>query len=100
MAPMFPNQKNSKVRLDVAPETSLVETAVPPVFPLLGETLFHGLPALPRTLIHLEWALSATVADLQDITDIIRSDIGLTAQLLRLAAREPEGSREGAVAIG
>jgi HD-like signal output (HDOD) protein len=39
------------------------------------------------------------VADLQDITDIIRSDIGLTTQLLRLAAREMEEAPGPVVAI-
>jgi HD-like signal output (HDOD) protein len=95
---MFTNQTNYKARLDVAPETTLVEIRLPSTFPLPGETLFHSLPALPVALLHLEWALSATVADLQDITNIILSDIGLTAQLLRLAARDEE-SRGGVVAI-
>jgi HD-like signal output (HDOD) protein len=96
---MLANQTNYKARLEVAPETTLVEIRLPSVFPLLGETLFQGLPALPRTLLRLEWALSATVANLQDITNIIRSDVGLTAQLLRLAARETDGAREEIVAI-
>ena len=96
---MFANQISYKVRLDIAPETAQVEIPDPPVFPLPGETLFHSLPALSRTLLQLEWALSAAVADLQDVTNIIRSDVGLTAQLLRFAAMDTEGSRGGVVEI-
>lgn len=95
---MFTNQTNYKARLEVAPQTTLVEIRRPSTFPLPGEALFPTLPALPLALLHLEWALSATVADLEDITNIIQSDIGLTAQLLRLAARD-EGSGGGVVAI-
>jgi hypothetical protein len=62
MAPMIAKHTNYKARLDVAPETTPVEIRLPSTFPLPGEALFHSLPALPRTLLQLEWALSATVA--------------------------------------
>jgi HD-like signal output (HDOD) protein len=96
---MTSNHTNYKARLNVAPETTPLEIRLPSTFPLPGEALFHSPPALPRTLLQLEWALSATVADLQEITNIIRSDIGLTAQLLRLAARETGVSLDRFVAI-
>src|SRR5271170_6699484 len=57
-------------------------------FPLPGEAEFPGFPAMPSALLQLELCLSAPVVDLQDVTDIIKGDVGLTVQLLRLAARE------------
>jgi len=67
-------------------------------FPLPGEAEFPGFPAMPSALLQLELCLSAPVVDLQDITDIIRADIGLTVQLLRLAA--PEMARSPGNLIG
>jgi HD-like signal output (HDOD) protein len=88
---MFAKQKNYKARLTVAPQQTLVE--VPrSVVPLPGEAEFPSPPALPNALLQLELRLSAPVTDLRDITTIIRSDVGLTAQLLRLAAAEMESS--------
>lgn len=87
---MFAKQTNYKTRLMVAPQQSLVEVPSSSIFPLPGEAQFSSPPALPNALLQLELRLSAPVADLQDITHILRSDIGLTAQLLRLAAREIE----------
>jgi len=55
---------------------------------LPGHGEFPSPPAMPNALVRLDLWLSAFVADLQEITSIIRSDIGLTAQLLRLGARE------------
>jgi HD-like signal output (HDOD) protein len=49
---------------------------------------FPGLPAMPDAILLLRLLLYANVADLYAITDVIRNDVGLTAQLLRLAAHE------------
>jgi HD-like signal output (HDOD) protein len=84
---MLANQTNYKARLTVAPQQSLVGIRSS-TFPLPGETDFPSPPALPNALLQLELRLSESVADLRDITTIIRSDVGLTSQLLRLAARE------------
>jgi HD-like signal output (HDOD) protein len=99
MVPMFAKQTNYKARLTVAPQQSLVELARVSMFPLPGEAEFPSPPALPNALLQLELRLSAPVADLKDITNIIRSDIGLTAQLLRLAAAEIEESPDKIIAL-
>jgi HD-like signal output (HDOD) protein len=96
---MFAKQTNYIARLMVAPQQSLVEVPHSSSFPLPGEAEFPSPPALPNVLLQLELRLSAPVADLQDITHIVRSDIGLTAQLLRLAARETEQSPHKLVTI-
>lgn len=64
----------------------------PSRFPLPGEAEFPGPPAMPAALLQMELCLSASVVDLEQITNIVRSDAGLTIQLLRLAAREAEAS--------
>ncbi len=85
---MFANQTYCKARLTVATQQTLVEFPLSSPSHLPGEAEFPSPPALPSSLVQLELRLSDPVADLQDITNIIRNDIGLTVQLLRLAARE------------
>ena len=96
---MFANQTNCKARLAVAAQQSLDAVPRSSTFPPLGEPEFPGPPAMPIALLRLELCLSAPVADLQDITNIIKSDIGLTVQLLRVAAREIEESPDRVVTI-
>jgi len=43
---------------------------------------------MPKALLQLELALGEGVSDLREISDIIKSDVGLTAQFLRLAFQE------------
>jgi HD-like signal output (HDOD) protein len=93
---MFTNHKG---RLAVSLQPSLVEVPRSSTSSLPGEAEFPSPPARPDTLLQLELCLSEPVADLRNITNIIRSDIGLTSQLLRLAAREIEESPDGAIAI-
>ena len=95
---MLANQTSDQARPAVVSDLSL-ESRPATSFPLLGEAQFSSPPALPSVLLRLEWLLSEFVADLQGITNLIRGDIGLTAQLLRLAARETEGSPDTVVAI-
>ena len=89
---MLANQTNYKARLTLALEQSPVAVPRVEAFPLPGEAEFPSPPALPNSLLRLDLWLSSFVADLHDITHIIKSDIGLTVQLLRLAARESEES--------
>jgi HD-like signal output (HDOD) protein len=89
---MLANQTNCKPRLVVAPQHALAEVPRSSALSLPGEAEFPSPPAMPNALLRLELWLATFVADLQDITDIIRSDLGLTVQLLRLAAREIEES--------
>jgi HD-like signal output (HDOD) protein len=83
---MFANPTEYKARLTVAPQPTLVGRSHPSIFPLPGEVEFPSPKCMPNAVLQLDLWLSAFVADLQHITNIIRSDIGLTAQLLRLAA--------------
>lgn len=84
---MVANPSDFKVRFTIAAQPILVEDGCPSLF-LPGEQEFPDPPALLNTLLQLELCLSETAPDLHAITAIIRNDIGLTAQLLRLAAHE------------
>lgn len=64
-----------------------------------AEATLSSPAAMPEALLALQLALSASVADLQDLTNIIKSDIGLTVQLLRLAACSRGHSRDAASSI-
>lgn len=68
-------------------------------FPLPGEDRFPGPPVMPNSLLRLDLWLSEFVADLREITNIIRNDIGLSVQVLRLAASEIEESKDKTLAI-
>jgi HD-like signal output (HDOD) protein len=96
---MFAKQTTYKARLTVAPQQTLVEVPPASFAPLPGEAEFPSPSALPNALLQLELRLSAPVTDLRDITNIIRSDVGLTAQLLRLAAVEVEASSDKLISI-
>ncbi len=85
---MFANRALHQIRPGVAAQQAPLHCT--PDFPLPGEAEFPAPPALPDALLQLELSLSAFVVDLGGVTDIIRGDIGLTVQLLRLAARVPE----------
>ncbi len=66
---------------------------------LPGEEEFAGPPVLPNALLQLELCLSEPSVDLSEVTAIVRGDVGMTAQLLRLAAREIEESPAKVVSI-
>jgi HD-like signal output (HDOD) protein len=89
---MFAKQTDYKARPMVALQQVLVEFPLSPTFSLPGEAEFPSPPALAHSLFHLELRLTDSVCDLQAITRIIRNDVGLTAQLFRLAARTIEES--------
>ena len=80
------DRKICGTRLSLTPQQSPVSHSS--FFPLPGESEFSSPPALVNSLLQLELGLSAFVTDLRYITDVIRADVGLTAQLLRLAAIE------------
>jgi len=84
-------RKSYDARLALTPQPSLAGSRSA-ILPLPGKSEFPSSPALSSSLLQLELSLAACVVDLQGITNIIRSDIGLTAQLLRLAASELEES--------
>jgi hypothetical protein len=96
---MFANETNNKARLTIAPQPSLVGIPRSSTFPLPGEAEFPSPPAMPNVVLRLELSLPEFLVDLQEITNIIRSDIGLAVQLLRFAAREIEQSPDRIVGI-
>jgi HD-like signal output (HDOD) protein len=97
---MLPKQKNYKTRLALVVRPTPLDDSLASVFPLPGETQFPGPPAMPDALLQLELALSARIPDLGDITNIIKSDVGLTVQILRVAARRMEEWGERPPSIG
>ncbi len=97
---MFAKQTPNKFRLGLFPQQTVVEFPRQSTFPLPGEAKFASPPALANNLFQLDACLSAPVCDLASVTNIIRSDIGLTVQLLRLAAAEIEHSPEDVVPLG
>jgi HD-like signal output (HDOD) protein len=48
-------------------------------------TSIPDLPILAPTLVHLERLLNADVVDLAALTNVVRSDLGLTVYLIRIA---------------
>lgn len=88
MVPMFANKVNCETRLSLVTQQTPAEDPQASTFLLPGEAEYPSPPALPAALLRLELALSEFVTDLQEIGNIVGGDIGLTIQLLRLAARE------------
>jgi HD-like signal output (HDOD) protein len=97
---MFRNQVNYQTRLSLVTQQTPAEDAESSTFRLPGEAEFPSPPALPDTLLRLELALSEWVTDLAEISNIVGGDIGLTIQLLRLAAREIPESAGTMITIG
>lgn len=85
---MSSNRNICDTCLFVTPQQSPAVVSPHTAASLSGIAEYPSLPALSDRLLRLELCLSAFVTDLKDITNIIRSDVGLTIQLLRLAARE------------
>jgi HD-like signal output (HDOD) protein len=85
---MLRNQLHYETRLSLVTEQTPAEDPESSTLLLPGEAEFPSPPALPDALLRLELALSEFVTDLEEISNIVRGDIGLTIQLLRLAARE------------
>jgi HD-like signal output (HDOD) protein len=80
------NRKSCDARPCLTARPSLISRSS--ISPMLGDSDCHSLPALSNSLLQLELSLSAAVADLRDITTIVRGDVGLTTHLLRLAGCE------------
>jgi HD-like signal output (HDOD) protein len=55
---------------------------------------------MPDAVLLLRLLLSSHIADLHAITDVIRNDVGLTAQLFCLAASERGGRATGILNVG
>jgi HD-like signal output (HDOD) protein len=97
---MFRNQVNYQTRLSLVTQQTSSEDRESSTFLLPGEAEFPSPPARPDALLRLELALSEWVTDLEGISHIVGGDIGLTIQLLRLAAREMPESAGTMVTIG
>jgi len=57
-------------------------------------------PAMPGAVVLLELQLASNVVDREAITRLIRNDVGLTVQLLRLARAQGLGRRAGHLSVG
>jgi hypothetical protein len=57
-------------------------------FPLQPIDDFPGVPVLPETLLRMELMSHEFSVDLQEISQLVLSDLGATVQILRFAARE------------
>jgi HD-like signal output (HDOD) protein len=55
---------------------------------------------MPDAVVLLQLELASNVADREAITRLIRNDVGLTVQLLRLAFAEPSRRRAGHLNVG
>jgi HD-like signal output (HDOD) protein len=63
-------------------------------------TEFPLPPAMPGAVALLQLELASNVADLEAITRLIRNDVGLTTQLLRLTFGQPSKHRTGHLGVG
>lgn len=68
-------------------------------YPRTG-TEFPLPPAMPGAVALLQLELASNVADLEAITSLIRNDVGLTTELLRLAFEQPARHRTGHLGVG
>jgi len=94
---MLVNGKRNGSFLPVADSGRSPESSLP--IPLqLAE--FPLPPAMPDAVLLLRLLASASVTDLHAITEVIRNDVGLTAQLLRIAALERGERPTGTLNIG
>jgi HD-like signal output (HDOD) protein len=67
---------------------------LPPQSAVICGADLPGLPAMAKSVVTLQMLLASNVVDLEAITQVIRADVGLTTQLLRLALCEfPHFSR-------
>lgn len=73
---------------------------VPLPISLRQGTEFPLPPAMPDSVLLLRLLLSSHIADLHAITEVIRNDVGLTAQLFCLAALERGRRITGILNIG
>jgi HD-like signal output (HDOD) protein len=96
---MVDDQKTPKLRLVSRTQQTPVDGSTYCTLPFSGEADVPDLPAMPGALLQLELCLSATPVDLQDATNIIKGDIGLTVQLLRLVISETENPPDEIQAI-
>ncbi len=61
---------------------------------------FPSPPAMPDAVVLLELSLASNIADLNAVTGLIRTDVGLTVELLRLAFRERGRHRASCLSLG
>ncbi len=93
------NQTKRKPQLVlVASKPGVDDLPMRALWPKTEATLSRSA-AMPEALLALQLSLSASVADLKDLTNIIKSDIALTLQLLRIGAYSRGHSRDAASSI-
>ena len=85
---MLADGKQEELLVGVNELQKQIERPLPTSVAVPHKASFPGLPAMPDAVLLLRLLLADNVADLYAITDVIRNDVGLTAQVLRLAAVE------------
>ncbi|MBZ5653719.1 MAG: HDOD domain-containing protein [Acidobacteriia bacterium] len=96
---MLANRPDDKSALKFGHQGQLLH-ATQPVLPTGAQGFEIPCPAVkPGVLLFFEMLLSSRVIDLHAITEVIRTDVGLTVHLLRLAAKERTGRAKGLVDI-
>ncbi len=89
---MLANGKFDRAHLVVSygrPVAGCDYNRVPPQF---AATAQRAIPAMPDAAILLQVLLSCPAVNLSSLTDVIRGDIGLTIELLRLLSLEDDDS--------
>src|ERR1700689_5354026 len=97
---MLTDGKPNEILLAVGDPGRSPEAALPISLQTWQGNEFPLPPAMPDAVLLLRLLLSSHIADLHAITDVIRNDVGLTAQLFRLAAIERSGRPSSTLNVG
>jgi len=97
---MLADGKQIESVLAVSDPRRVAEGALPISLQAQDGMEFPLPPAMPDAVLLLRLLSSSHIADLHAITDVIRNDVGLTVQLLRLAAIERTGRTLSMLNIG
>jgi HD-like signal output (HDOD) protein len=97
---MLTDGKPNEILLAVGDPGRSPEAALPISLQTWQGNEFPLPPAMPDAVLLLRLLLSSHIADLHAITDVIRNDVGLTAQLFRLAAVERNGRPTSILNVG
>jgi HD-like signal output (HDOD) protein len=96
---MGANGKNNQSRTPVGRKASSSHVPQPPYPGSAPQLQLPAPPVTPKVLLLFQMLLSNEIADLSAITELIRTDIGLTVNVLRSAAEEVEGQNHASVDI-
>ncbi len=96
---MLANGKNDQWRLQTGRKGNVSPLSPADHSDRLPNIVLPGPPVTPQVFLVLQMLLSNRIADLSAIAGIIRSDIALTVQVLRLAAEQNQKHLRGLIDI-